>query len=202
MEMLCTAGAGRRPEQLGSSAHCRGAGTAAAGRPGDERIQLNALLLFCGSWGPPPYIPGAAAPTDPGSEKVSALRGGGLWPPAADADGELRHCQQLWGSVMRAAIEHVLRLPHREKRLTDRTGARFPLMPHGLRATNWRTAHLLSREAGRRRLGSPCSLGSPRDRPGVRGGAEAVSGTGGLYPGRSDTWPVLPGGRVNTFRYF
>ena len=37
---------------------------------------------------------------------------------------------------------------------------------------------------------------------GVRGGAAAVSGAGGLYPGRSDTGSVLPGGRVNTFRCF
>ena len=37
---------------------------------------------------------------------------------------------------------------------------------------------------------------------GVRGGPAAVSGAGGLYPGRSDTGSVLPGGRVNTFRCF
>ena len=44
------AGTGRRGrEQSGSSAHCRGAGTAAAGRSGDERIQLPCAAVFAGA---------------------------------------------------------------------------------------------------------------------------------------------------------
>ena len=44
------AGAGRRGRwQSGSSAHCRGAGTAAAGRSGDERIQLPCAAVFAGA---------------------------------------------------------------------------------------------------------------------------------------------------------
>lgn len=93
-----------------------------------------------------------------------------------------------------------------ENVLTDRTGARFPLMPawgHRNELENSRTL-FLGGQAGVAAAGAHlCPAAVHHGIPGgVRGGAEAVSGAGGLYPGRSDTWSVLPGGRVNTSRYF
>ena len=175
----------------------------------DERIQLPCAAVFAGAGAlHRRRILRAAAPTDPGSEKVSALRGSGLWPPAADADGELRHCQQL--GLLRCGQrlpEALRRLPlHRGER--PHRPNRGPLPADARMGPPQRAGEqpypLSGGQAGVAAAGAHlCPAAVHHGIPGgVRGGAAAVSGAGGLYPGRSDTGSVLPGGRVNTFRCF
>ena len=84
----------RGHRQSGTPAHCRWAGPSPMGGSGAEYFQQRgpAVLAGAGSFrrcG----VHGAAVAADPGSAEGSALRGGGIRPPAADDYGKLRHPQ-------------------------------------------------------------------------------------------------------------